>query len=155
MVIASVSLTVLTTPLHAQEAKTAKFEADNAAYCAASYGMIIEYLGKALQPETTAQAEIALMMWNYELDSAMANASEQEYSNMVKQALQKIEGELTPFENTQESYNTFVDEITSKASTCQKQLSATYPKIEDHPVVAFIQELAAAERAAQTTPQAN
>ncbi len=142
--------TVLSTSASAQTSPAPKFSADTSAYCAATFGWILEFLAPNGLPEEAAiQSNLAFMMWNYELNTALGEgADDAAFKSKADGAIQKLSDNMPNKGESQEQIQQIVDYVTSEASTCGKKLESNYPS-GTHPVIVALQQQAAAARAAQ------
>ena len=148
--------TVATGSTPAQAQASAKFSADDAAYCAATFGWILEFLAPNGLPEAAVvQSNIAFMMYNYELNVAMNGSDEGALKAKADAAIKKLSEAAPNRGGSQEEIQVLVDYVTGEASTCGKNLEAAYPNGK-HPVLIAMQEQAAlaAQQQATATPSA-
>ena len=135
----------------------AKFGADEAAYCTATFAWILEFLApKSLPQEAVIQTNVAFMMWNYELDQAMGkDTTEEQFRARTTKALttlaQKMPkhsgGQDTP--PTKEEAQKMANFVMAEAQTCGNKITSSYADINAHPVLVSMKQQAEKARAAQ------
>ncbi len=123
----------------------AKFKVEEAAYCAATYGWIMEYLiPNGMPKEAAIQAEIAFLIWGYELGLSAPNAVEEERNQYASAAIAKLTGSL-PEVTDEATAKTAIDKVIAEAAICADKVKAKYPD-GLHPVVIALEEEAKKKR---------
>ncbi len=144
---ASIAALALSASPAMAQTQQAKFSADESAYCAATFGWILEFLApNGLPQEAAVQSNIAFMMWNYELNTAMGNADEATYKAKADSAIKKLADKIPSNGESQEDIQKVVDLVYKEAAACGKKLETAYPDGK-HPVIAALQQQAAAAKA--------
>lgn len=129
----------------------ANFSSDEAAYCTATFGWILQVLApNGLPKEAAQEAQIAFMIWNYELNLTAPDASDTQMQSSADAAITKLTAGFPP-SNSQSDPQKVVDYVSKEATNCGQRLEAAYPTGR-HPVVAALQaraKQAAAQNASQ------
>ena len=124
-----------------------KFQAKEAAYCTATFGWVLQVLApNGLPPQAAQEAEVAFMMWNYELNAATPDASEQQMKSMADNAIAELTSKFPPAQGPEDAQKV-VNFVSGEASECGRKLETAYPSGK-HPVLAALRQQAQAKAAA-------
>ena len=134
-----------------QQAPKPNFAVDEAAYCTATFGWVMQVLvPNGLPKESAMEAEIAFMIWNYELNLASPNASQAEMKTVADRAIAKLSSSF-PEAKSQQDAQKVVQYVSGEASECGRKLEKVYPDGR-HPVLAAVRQRS--QEAAQANAQA-
>lgn len=134
--LAAAALSLAGTSLSAQaQAPAAAFTADEAAYCTATFGWLLENMNPETMPqEAVFQTNLAFMMWGYELNAAVPNATEADMKNYAGAAISRLNSNMPAAIEGEEGAKQTVAFIMTEATSCGQKLEAQYPNGQ-HPVI--------------------
>ena len=143
----------------AQDGQTpppAKFTAQEAASCAATFDWMLEFVDLDQSTGMTEQdiqrfymeTDLAAAMWTYELYAAMDGKSDEELKNAYIAGAEALM-ESFPEEESEAANQQVVNAVMGKAEECSSTIIAAYPD-GNHPV---IQQMMARAAAQQQQPQ--
>ncbi len=116
----------------------AKFSANDAAYCMAVYGWIIEYLiPNGMPKEPATQAQMAFLIWGYELTMAAPGVSEEQQNITAHDAIERLDY-LLPDVVDDASAKQAIDIVISEAGVCADKIKKRYPE-GSHPIIKVMQ----------------
>jgi hypothetical protein len=131
----------------------AKFSTDEAAYCTATFGWVLQFLApQGMSQEAVVQTNIAFMMWNYEMQVSAPTADDATMQAAADSAVTKLTANF-PQEQSEANAKLIVDQVTAAANDCGNKIEAAYPD-GNHPVIAELQKKAAEARAAKAAADA-
>ncbi|MGV6802223.1 MAG: hypothetical protein ACWA5L_09910 [bacterium] len=132
---------------------TTPFSVEEAAYCTATFGWILQNLAPNGMPKDAQfQANLAFMIWGYELNAAKPGADEATMKAIAQTAISQVNAKM-PDVTGEGSGKKIVEFITGEATTCGKKLQEHYPN-GNHPVIAEVQRQIQAAKAAEAAQPA-
>ena len=115
------------------------FGVEEAADCAASFGWILRFLAPNGMPEEAAvQADIAFLIWGYELARAKPEATQTDQDAHAQAAVNRLNAEL-PAIVDDASAKLAIDTVIAKSAACAEKISEAYPD-GFHPVVLALEQ---------------
>ena len=100
----------------------AKFSTDEAAYCTATFGWVLQFLApQGMSQEAVVQTNIAFMMWNYEMQVSAPTADDATMQAAADSAVTKLTANF-PQEQSEANAKAIVDQVTAAANDCGKKI---------------------------------
>ncbi|NHK28423.1 hypothetical protein FF098_010945 [Parvularcula flava] len=133
----------------------AKFTAQEAAGCAATFDWMLEFVDLDQSTGMTEQdiqrfymeTDLAAAMWTYELYAAMDGKTDEELKNAYIAGAEALMNSF-PQEESEEANQAVVNIVMAKAETCGTTIANAYPD-GNHPVIQQMMAQAAAARQQQ------